>query len=534
MSFVFSRVILNIFFAETQEKLEEFILKKNLKKSLFAGLAALSFVAVAGTATQASAKSYAKATSNTALTSDATKRNVTFTGTSALYTKAGTLKGARVVAGKSTLSNLAASKDSKDNFRAYRVATTNRGSVYYKVASFDGNYRGWIYGGKDKTTIAGGIKSYDTFTAGTLTDDQKNSTYKIGQTGTANDFKTVTYTYPAWTQYKQGRVITDSTPYKEATFKIDQTGTRTREGDQWVHITATDTKNSAANGWILASGLQKAGATTPDDNFDANKSVKVQYRDTTTGKTLDKTNTWTTAGSDSKQGAAVNANYVDNSGRTLGAFITNTKAPSGYAFKTSDGKDVAADGSNLTSAPALSNATFGATLTLDVTPVAGSTKVSFYQDGTNGSSITALKASDFALGFPGLTDSAQSTALPAGGDKTGTFSFAKYFAADGPFAKALAGANTAYTAKAGSLTDPDNGNKATGVDKVGFFGQNVPGSNGASRYFYVYDATASDANNAATLSNGSTVKVAFQRFVTKDAVNTKDANQNANTNYIAQ
>lgn len=247
----------------------------NLKKSLFVSLAALGFIAAAGTATaqSANAKSYARVTSNQKMTSAPTSRNVNFTGSNALYTKAGTLRGAKKVASTTTVRKLANSKNSQNNIRAYRVATTNRGSVYYKVVTYDGAYRGWIYGRKVQSVFGGGVTSFDTFknqNLSSLTDTQQKATYKIASPGTANDGKTVTYKQPAWTQYKVGRAITDSSPYANNTFKIDQVGTRTREGDQWVHITDTGNANSPANGWILYSGLKQAEAPIADNAIQIN------------------------------------------------------------------------------------------------------------------------------------------------------------------------------------------------------------------------------------------------------------------------
>ena len=259
-------------------------MQASLKKTLYLGLAAVSFVAAAGAAsTTASAKTYAKVTSNTTLTTDATTRNVTLTGTNALYTKAGTLKGAKVVASTTTAAKLAASKNGQDNFRAYRVATTNRGSVYYKVVSFDKQYRGWIYGGKSTDAFAEGIKSFDTTTDTTssLTATEKATNYVIAKPGTANDGTATTYKAPAWTQYKIGRTVTDGTKIGSDVLQITKQATRTREGDTWVYV--TDTANADYSGWILKSALKSTTAVP------ASQGVTVTYVNKAAGSTVGST-----------------------------------------------------------------------------------------------------------------------------------------------------------------------------------------------------------------------------------------------------
>ena len=345
-------------------------MKKSLKKTLFAGVAALSFVAVAGvSSTNASAKSYAKVTSNKALTTDATTRNVAVNGTNALYTKAGTLKGAKTVATKTTLAGLKNSKQGQKNFRAYRVATTNRGSVYYKVVSFDKTYRGWIYGGKSVTAFAGGIASFSTTTAPAaaantsssassasintqgqttaLTDAQKNATYKITKAGTANDGTATTYTYPAWTEYKKGRTVTDATPYANDTFKVTDQTTRTREGDLWVKIADTNATNGQKiNGWIKYSALT-AQATTPTTTPVASNAIRLNFVDQS-GKSI-ATLDYTKPGTNVQKDTAFGELKVDPSNQNTYTWqitdsnalsdltnkINNALAGTGYGFDLS-------------------------------------------------------------------------------------------------------------------------------------------------------------------------------------------------------
>lgn len=541
-------------------------MKKTLKKSLFVGVAALGLVAAVGTAnaTSVSAKSYAKVTSNKTLGGNATARNVNFTGKSALYTKAGTLRGARVKASKAVLGSFANSKSSQHNVRAYRVATTNRGSVYYKVVSFDGAYRGWIYGGKTSGVFGGGVAQYNTTTDPQASTDtsssvnssasintqgqttglsatQKAATYKIANPGTSNDGTEVTYTYPAWTQYKQGRVITDSTPYKDATFKVTDETTRTREGDLWVKIEATDAANSKANGWILYSGLKQATAPTPVENFNADTSVKIAYRDVSTGKTLSNTNTWTTASTGTKQGNSVGA-LVNAKAQNLGTFIAATGAPTGYKLNTTSG-DLKGDGSNVVVTPALSSATFGATLTVDVTPVAGQSKVSFSMKGQSGTQNSALSSSDFLYGFPPLTPSAQSSALPANGSVNGTFNTKDYFGPDGSFTKALKNPSSSSAVQTiysdiwdvnGNEVNNISATPGSGSGLTGFFGKVNSSKSTASavaHYFYVYDPEATLSANASSLPNGSKVTLVFDQYTTNTTPAKLNSDLNANSDY---
>ncbi|MDN6653746.1 MAG: S-layer family protein, partial [Lactobacillus sp.] len=327
-------------------------MRSSFAKSIYVGAAVLGLAGLSAvTTTTASAKSSAaKVTSSKALTTDATTRNVTFTGTNALYSKPGTVKGAKVVATTTTAKNLNKSTTSRENFRAYRVAKTNRGSIYYKVVSYNKAYRGWVYGGKSDTAFAGGLTSYDTFKEGTLTADQKSGNYKL-----ANPGKTkagLTYKQPAWTQYKIGKTIADTTAYKDATFSVDKVGTRTREGDTWVHVVNQNTADTKADGWILLSNLTQTNA------FNEASQVKVNINNLK-GETLKSFNY-------SVGTAAANTNAMDNT--VYDTTAAPTKFANGFAATVKNalaGTGYTVDGTNALNRVA--NLKSGSTLTIYAT-----------------------------------------------------------------------------------------------------------------------------------------------------------------------
>ena len=476
-------------------------MKKSLKKTLFAGVAALSFVAVAGvSSTNASAKSYAKVTSNKALTTDATTRNVAVNGANALYTKAGTLKGAKTVATKTTLAGLKNSKQGQKNWRAYRVATTNRGSVYYKVVSFDKTYRGWIYGGKSTASFAGGIAQYSTTTAPAaaantsssassasintqgqttaLTDAQKNATYKITKAGTANDGTATTYSYPAWTEYKKGRTVTDATPYANDTFKVTDQTTRTREGDLWVKIADTNATNGQKiNGWIKYSALT-ATSQTPATTPVADNAVRVTFVDASgkqVGKSFDYAKTGAAKGATLGTLSTVDGSYqwtlTDTQKSNLKALINTALNGTGYSF----------DLNNTANAAALAQAKTGAETKILVTKgsIVYQQLAPYAQTSASDTSITASKMSPIATTKNGAVY--QGTVIVKKSDKNGdknglpqdfTLDLSNFVSTDGTFLK-------------------DDFKDASGTTKSGF-------KTTVSNYLNYLDTTGTDKTKTTT------------------------------------
>lgn len=316
-------------------------MKTNLKKSLFVGMAALGFVAAAGAvnANQASAKSYAKVESNKTLKTDYTTRNFTSNGSAALYTKAGTLKGAKVVATKTTLKNMGESKSSKNYFRAYALAKTNRGSYYMKVVSFDQKYRGWIYVGKtdptnDYSLVAGGLKQAATTTKAAL---PASTTVKLAKAGKTN----VVWDNPYMTQYKAKKVVKDMTDYANDTFTVSDSVTKTKEGTPYYYVTSA--QHPEVKGWIFAD------AVTPVNGA----KVTVNLVDAITGKTVK-----TVELNDTKAipNAVSATSFVGSQTATLAT------AADGYSFALINSADQAANNA------AIASAKYNTTITLKVAP----------------------------------------------------------------------------------------------------------------------------------------------------------------------
>ncbi|GAX04013.1 hypothetical protein IWT140_01647 [Secundilactobacillus pentosiphilus] len=313
-------------------------MQSSLKKSLYLGLAAVSFAAVAGTSVNASAKSYAKLSApSTVLTTAANTRNVNLTGTNAIYSKPGTVKGAKVVATTTTAKRLAASKNGSDNFRAYRVVTTDRGSVYYKVVSYDKQYRGYVYGGKSTSAFAGGLVSYATTKDATAPKASDSYSLNVDTSATAN---TLFYKEPAYTNYKVGRalvngaVLAKTDAYKGATFTFNKAVTTSREGDTWYQIASTKLSNGTTTkdldgAWIKSTNVKNNNALNPDTE------VAVTVKNVADGSEVASFNFATGAAKD----ADATTKLQDSTGAfttDFGKAVTDALNGKGYTVKGTD------------------------------------------------------------------------------------------------------------------------------------------------------------------------------------------------------
>lgn len=368
-------------------------MQSQLKKSLYLGLAILGLGSVASLSTNASAKSRRSyrdrvtAGAYQTLKTDPTKRNVAATGTNALYNQPGTLKGARVVASKATMAKLASSKSSADYFRAYGVKTTNRGSVYFRVVTMNGKYRGYVYGGKSVSEFAGGIKSANTTTPANLPAQVNNYYLK-------NVSQNTLWTAPKYTQYGASKVSLYGAS-KTDKFTVDQAATKTREGSLYYHV--VDASNNSVNGWIYAGGLSN---TTPAPTATADNSVTVKYVDSSYSP-VGSAKTFITAATGTKSGQPLSAD-VPASGNTpaktgdltaLNAFA-QANVPTGYMVDPTAGK--------------ISSATYGSTVQVKVVQAAVS-KVAFKTTGNAITNTGTFSAADLNNGaFPSLDAKQQS------------------------------------------------------------------------------------------------------------------------------
>lgn len=328
------------------------------KTTLALGIGLFSLGLIAAVPTQAQAKSYAKVTkiSRNLVVSD---NFVNFTGKNALYSKAGTLKGAKLVKSKAQLTALANSKVSSDSFMYLRTATTNRGSIYVKVRSFNNKITGWIYAGSTKsyksqytyytdaarTKPAGGVTTYYTTKASPLSTDEKTSFYKLKNPGTDT---LVTSNIPdtipdAFQMMVNMPNKTSSAAYANDVFvitRINGAFTRTREGDRWYGIVDLNA-NTNIMGYVKADALTKIG------NVSASDGITINYVDRATNKKVGSTIVpyGTVAGQSSMDLTTTFYNYQ---GGLKGYNTGFDDDDSNYGFARNSGANAATKGSTLT------------------------------------------------------------------------------------------------------------------------------------------------------------------------------------------
>ncbi|WP_061777485.1 hypothetical protein [Levilactobacillus senmaizukei] len=473
-------------------------MRSSFAKSIYVGAAVLGLAGLSAvTTTTASAKSYATAGAYTALADKS--QNVTVTGTNAIYSKPGTVKGAKVVASKKTVAKLAASKKSNDTFYAYGTKTTNRGSVYYKIVTMNKKYRGYVYVGKTAGTFTAGIKAAETTTAATT--PARTTGYYLKDAS-----KHTLWTAPKNTDIHAKKVSLYGAS-KTDPFTVDKAATKTKEGSLYYHV--TDSKDSSISGWIYAGKGYDATITDntkqdlgglslniSDSAATSDNSVKIVYR--ANGAQVG-TATWITAATTTKAGQTVadqdNANAANVK---LADYITNNK-PTGYALASG------VDASTLVKA-----ATYGNTVYVDVVAAATS-KIQLTADNVDNTASTTANA---VAGV--LSNGAKLSAS----DLTATLSAKGIAALSGD--KGTVIGNNLTTISQGFTKDTAVGdsNKAASVSGT----KNYYAANGdVYHYVFTFDPTHFNTDNRSA-TYGDTLKASFKAVLTSGPATTASSN----------
>ncbi|KWU39938.1 hypothetical protein AV935_09400 [Levilactobacillus brevis] len=343
-------------------------MRSSFAKSIYVGAAVLGLAGLSAvTTTTASAKSYATAGAYTALADKS--QNVTVTGTNAIYSKPGTVKGAKVVASKKTVAKLAASKKSSDTFYAYGTKTTNRGSVYYKIVTMDKKYRGYIYGGKTAGTFAGGIKTTETMTKATM---PKETTVYFANPGTTN----VTWTAPKNTDIHAKKNVINTTPFAGDQLTITDAATKTKEGSLYYYV--KDATHPSISGWIYS------GAVTADSSVAYNQATDVKVNFVATDGTTVKSTTLAKLTANNADNTAVGTAKANAKGTAVG-FDAQAKAKNDWATPLLKGTGYDYNEATASNTAALLSAKTGDTINLTVTKGAQAVQsiAAYYQDGVN-------------------------------------------------------------------------------------------------------------------------------------------------------
>ncbi|MCL0312732.1 hypothetical protein M2S00_06395 [Apilactobacillus sp. TMW 2.2459] len=490
-------------------------MQAKLKKSLYVGLAALTFASVAGTANANAAEKTngkndtAKISNNKKATSkkqvaekqtakkvapkkkvakktepkkvapkkekvyptfeyndlefDAAKANVNATGTAGLYTKPSSRKGARLVVSKAKMGQLGNSKNMGNTFYVDAMAKNSNGTLYARVTSMNKQYRGWIYAGRtdfsnDLSQITGGVNYYETMTPAALP-SQTDGYYLKG----------ALWTTPWRTQKDSAKVgLESASGYSNTdTFRIDN-ATTVRSGALYYHV--VDNNMPSLTGWVYSGNL--SGSMTADLGY------TIRYVDQATGSTVDTKTVPLTA-----LGQMSNGNTIQFTTDLANKFI-----PTGYKVSSLGNVDnVKAGGNGLVYVTKYN---------------ASQLKLNVLGDGITGQ--TPLTGND-VTSIPNLTAN-QISSLSG---KQGT-----------PI----------------TMSDIEKQLFNTGAPLNKFDGKTVTDDNGKTYYYYEYTYNSAMTNQANAKANyGDTLNIYYNRTKVATTNPTSQQNTNAgNQDYLAK